>query len=203
MHAPMHRAPPRGWADHLSHPLGQTPEPTPTLNPCMEPAHPTPEWASKGNCYLFLAPSCCSRSPNNSALTWISHLASYQFLLTRESQEHQLVMIPRLYICSIYHHQSKQPYEYSGWTYPQELFIISLWLKIPMGHSMGRPRWHTHKQGWAHSISGLGSLHLRTVPFTSFPPRSRPWAIPSFTRERQEVKKPQATVGLPNKYNPL
>lgn len=28
-------------------------------------------------------------------------------------------------------------------------------------------------------------------------------AIPSFTRERQEVKKPQANVGLPNKYNPF
>lgn len=55
----------------------------------------------------------------------------------------------------------------------------------------------------AYTQAGLGSLHLRTVPFTSFPPRSRPWASPSFTRERQEVKKPQATVGLPNKYNPL
>ena len=50
-----------------------------------------------------------------------------------------------------------------------------------------------------HSISGLGSLHLRAVLTHVFPTR----AIPSFTRERQEVKKPQATVGLPNKYNPF
>ena len=36
---PLHTTPPKGWADHLSHPSSLTPGPTPTLTPYKEPAH--------------------------------------------------------------------------------------------------------------------------------------------------------------------
>ena len=39
-HAPLHTAPPKGWAEHLSHPSGPIPGHTPTLTPYEESARP-------------------------------------------------------------------------------------------------------------------------------------------------------------------
>ena len=52
---PLHTAPPRGWANHLSHPSGPTPGPTPTLTPYAS--------ESKGNCYLFSLPPAAAGVP--------------------------------------------------------------------------------------------------------------------------------------------
>ena len=35
---PLHTAPPKGWADHLSHPSSRSPGPSPTFTPYKEPA---------------------------------------------------------------------------------------------------------------------------------------------------------------------
>ena len=37
---PLHTMPPKGWANHLSHPSGMTPGHTPTLTPYKEQARP-------------------------------------------------------------------------------------------------------------------------------------------------------------------
>lgn len=37
----LHLTPPKGWADHLSHPSSPTPDPALTLTPCKEPARST------------------------------------------------------------------------------------------------------------------------------------------------------------------
>ena len=87
---PLHSAPPKGWADHLSHPSGLTRRHTPTLTPYKEQAcSPTqpqllPVWepASKGACAVFTATATALIH-----LAEISCLASSQFLLTREDQE--------------------------------------------------------------------------------------------------------------------
>ena len=47
-----YRAPPRGWADHLSDPSSPTPGYTPALSPQLSPS----QEASKGSCYLFSLP---------------------------------------------------------------------------------------------------------------------------------------------------
>ena len=54
---PLHTAPPKAWADHLSHPSGPTPGHTPTLTPYKKQACPLlSEQASKRTCGLFLLP---------------------------------------------------------------------------------------------------------------------------------------------------
>ena len=42
---PLHPAPPKGWAKHLSHPSGLTPGHIPTLTPYKEPAC-APAWGA-------------------------------------------------------------------------------------------------------------------------------------------------------------
>ena len=59
----LHIAPPRRWADHLSHLSGQTRGPTPTLTPYKEPACPLSQ-SEQETLFLVFSPSCCSRSPN-------------------------------------------------------------------------------------------------------------------------------------------
>ena len=53
LHIPPHSTPPKGWADHLSHPSGPTPGHT--LTPYKEPVRPS--LASKQRKHM------CSRSP--------------------------------------------------------------------------------------------------------------------------------------------
>ena len=60
---PLHRTPPKGWANHLSNPFNLTPGHTPTFTLCNEPALPS-RGANKRNCYLFFTHPCHCRSPN-------------------------------------------------------------------------------------------------------------------------------------------
>ena len=63
---PLHTPPPKGWANHLSHPSALTPEHTPTLTSKKEPTHPTSESGAKE---LICSHSlCCSKSPNKALL---------------------------------------------------------------------------------------------------------------------------------------
>ena len=71
----LHTAQPRGWADHLSYASC----PTHWFNPSLTPFKELPHLL--GTCYLFslpLAVAWASVSP-----VWISHLASFQFLLIK------------------------------------------------------------------------------------------------------------------------
>ena len=71
----------KGRADHLSHPSGPTPIPTPTLIPYKEPACPILQRASKqGNLVFVFALCCCSRDPNRACL------ASYQFPFIKKAK---------------------------------------------------------------------------------------------------------------------
>ena len=54
----LHTAPPRGWADHLSHASGLTPGSAPTLTPLTAPARPA-SGSDQGKLLLVFAPSCC------------------------------------------------------------------------------------------------------------------------------------------------
>ena len=56
---PLHIPPPKGWANHLSEPSGETPGHTPTLGPYKEQACP-PSGSQHGNMLLVLHPCCCS-----------------------------------------------------------------------------------------------------------------------------------------------
>ena len=73
------RAPPRGWAEHLSSHL----DPLPAVTPCKEPAHPT-SGSKQGNLSLVFTPSCGSTNPHKTLSE--SPLASYQFLLIKEAK---------------------------------------------------------------------------------------------------------------------
>ena len=59
----LHTAPPRGWADHLSR-LSVSSANQPLPSPYLRNQPHPPRRASKGTCFLFLLPSCCSLSPN-------------------------------------------------------------------------------------------------------------------------------------------
>ena len=62
---PLHSAPIKQWASHLSHPSGWTPGPAPTLPPYKEPAHHLNSGSDQGQLTaLVLAAPCCSRGPN-------------------------------------------------------------------------------------------------------------------------------------------
>lgn len=54
---PLHRAPRKGWANHLSRPSCRNPRTHSPLTPCKG-VSPLPRWGeSKGNLLLVLAPS--------------------------------------------------------------------------------------------------------------------------------------------------
>ena len=74
-HSPLHKTSPKGWANHLSHPSGLTPEHTPTLTPYKEQARPPLQGAGKpkGN-LCVLTPPCCSRGPSKVYLNFLSGL---------------------------------------------------------------------------------------------------------------------------------
>lgn len=66
-----YRAPPRGWADHLSDPSSLTPGYTPALSPQL-----SPQEASKGSCYLFSLPWAAAQIPIKPCLNFSSGLLS-------------------------------------------------------------------------------------------------------------------------------
>ena len=81
---PLHTTPPKGWADHLSHPASLTPGHTPTLTPYKEPALPHSRGASKeGNLLLVPTPHCCSRSSNRALSEFLVWPLINFYLLTR------------------------------------------------------------------------------------------------------------------------
>ena len=61
---PLHTTPPKGWANHLSHPSGLTPGHTPTLTPRKEPARPPSGSEQERKWLLVFAPPCRSRGPD-------------------------------------------------------------------------------------------------------------------------------------------
>lgn len=76
--------PPKGWVNQLDHPSQVQPLDMSLLTPYEEPACPQLQGVSKGLLAEFDPLSCC-RGPVN--LTWISCVASYRFLLTKQGQE--------------------------------------------------------------------------------------------------------------------
>ena len=84
---PLHSAPPKGWADHLSHPSGWTPGPTPIRNQLAPPQGVS----EQGKLLLVLPPLCCSRGPNKALPGFL--VSSDQFLWIGEGQEVWLVTI--------------------------------------------------------------------------------------------------------------
>lgn len=82
-----HKAPPRGWGNHLNHPSRLTHQSACILTPFQQPALP-PSRASKRTCYLFLFPHAkawvpIKASPNSSP-------GLYQFLLIEEPKDPNL-----------------------------------------------------------------------------------------------------------------
>ena len=70
---PLHTASPKGCTKHLSHPSGQNPEHTHTLNPVRNKLT-TPsgsKQASKGNCWLFSLPAAAAGVPVQPCLSFL------------------------------------------------------------------------------------------------------------------------------------
>ena len=76
---PLHTPPPKGWADHQSHPSSPTPGHTLTLTLTLykERARPPPQGAGKqGTCCLFSLPSAAAGAPIKPCLNLLSGLWS-------------------------------------------------------------------------------------------------------------------------------
>ena len=82
---PLHTPPPKDWANHLSHPSGETPGHTPPLSPYKEQAS-HPSGSKHRNILLVLRPRPLILQDPSESLAWISCLTSSQFLLMNEAE---------------------------------------------------------------------------------------------------------------------
>lgn len=72
---PLHRAPPKGQAHHLSQPSGVLLGPAPILTPMKNELAPL-QGRSKGTCCLFLLPPTAAEAPIKPCLSFLSGLQS-------------------------------------------------------------------------------------------------------------------------------
>ena len=112
---PLHTTLPKGWANHLSHPTRLTPDtPQPPHQVRNNLASQVRDWRNKTVCYTFF-PSAAARALEG--LAWISCLASSQFLLIGEGQEH-----------GSYHNEAFRPDPINNWKPLECLRVLCLGL---------------------------------------------------------------------------
>ena len=66
----LHSTPPKGWANHVSHPSSLTPGYTPTLTPFKEPTH-SASGSKQGNLLLVFGPHAAAGDPIKPCLNFL------------------------------------------------------------------------------------------------------------------------------------
>ena len=69
---PLHTPPPKGWANHPSHPAGLDPRHAPTLLPYEEQAYPAQGASKQGNLLFVSLPSAAAGGPVKPCLNFLS-----------------------------------------------------------------------------------------------------------------------------------